>query len=353
MTTLTLSQLLKCNNEQGEVYFGPGSFLFHQRTPSTFWIVTHNLGTKYPVTELIFPNDKVVNGRYDYPEITFIDENILTVSWDYSTAGYIACYGGTANASAQSNVTISSGNIVVVNQSGYIHNQNSSSALWVVNHNLNQKYVDVQIVDSNDNVLDGRYDFPQIHYVDNNSLTITFTYSLTGKAIITTAVTTGNIVGNIVATLPFAPGIYGDSNVRALLSGNTISTIGTQDMWVTGNIHFGPTGEAGRIQTHTGVDLFASAGSDWAQLNYNNQVYVAALTNGVEIDVGAKTWTMDTSGTFAIPGNIRFPDGTLQNTAISSAVNNPVTSTQARKLWVSNVAPTGADGNIGDIWYKY
>lgn len=62
--------------------------------------------------------------------------------------------------------------------SNYIHTQLSSSASWVVNHNLN-KYPSVTVVDSANSVVIG-----DIQYNSVNQLTITFVGAFSGKAYI-------------------------------------------------------------------------------------------------------------------------------------------------------------------------
>ena len=58
----------------------------------------------------------------------------------------------------------------------YIHNQGSSSSVWVINHNL-EKYPSVTIVDSGNNVVVG-----DISYNSTNQLTVTFNAPFSGKA---------------------------------------------------------------------------------------------------------------------------------------------------------------------------
>lgn len=58
----------------------------------------------------------------------------------------------------------------------YTHTQNSVSAVWTINHNLNKK-PSVTVVDSGDSVVHG-----EILYTSLNSLTITFSGGFTGKA---------------------------------------------------------------------------------------------------------------------------------------------------------------------------
>jgi len=58
----------------------------------------------------------------------------------------------------------------------YIHVQNTSSATWVISHNLGKK-PSVVIVDSADDVVYG-----EITYIDDNNVTLTFAGAFSGKA---------------------------------------------------------------------------------------------------------------------------------------------------------------------------
>lgn len=60
----------------------------------------------------------------------------------------------------------------------YVHTQTqvNQDYIWHVNHNLN-KYCSVTVVDSNKDVIIG-----EIHYVDENNVTLTFTTPVWGWA---------------------------------------------------------------------------------------------------------------------------------------------------------------------------
>ena len=58
----------------------------------------------------------------------------------------------------------------------YVHDQNSAAATWTITHNLG-KYPAVSVVDSAGTVCVG-----EVTYLDENSLTCTFTAPFSGKA---------------------------------------------------------------------------------------------------------------------------------------------------------------------------
>lgn len=64
----------------------------------------------------------------------------------------------------------------VLQTATYIHNQDASSDIWNVKHNLN-KYPSVTVIDSGDNVVYG-----DVRYIDKNNLQINFSAAFGGKA---------------------------------------------------------------------------------------------------------------------------------------------------------------------------
>jgi hypothetical protein len=61
----------------------------------------------------------------------------------------------------------------------YEHNQNTYSALWVVNHNLNKPYPNVVVIDESNEVIEVYWES-----IDNNTLHIKPDLSIKGKAYI-------------------------------------------------------------------------------------------------------------------------------------------------------------------------
>lgn len=58
----------------------------------------------------------------------------------------------------------------------YVHNQNTTSATWVINHELN-KFPSVTVVDSAGSIVIG-----EIDYTDMNNVTLTFSAAFSGVA---------------------------------------------------------------------------------------------------------------------------------------------------------------------------
>lgn len=109
----------------------------------------------------------------------------------------------------------------------FVHTQSVASATWTIVHSLNQKYVQVQLINSDDTVMDGRYDYPTISYVDENTTVINFSTSKTGYAVVSSgssgnvSVTNGNVfLSNVTNNI--TQNLVQTGNVT--FAGQTIST---------------------------------------------------------------------------------------------------------------------------------
>lgn len=102
-----------------------------------------------------------------------------TVTGDDKVLGTDAVTGQTKNFSISSFSSLVSGTINVPGEDevdSYVHEQNSPSAVWTVNHNLS-KYPSIVLVDSEDNVIYG-----EVNYESNNTIIITLSAAISGKA---------------------------------------------------------------------------------------------------------------------------------------------------------------------------
>lgn len=132
--------------------YGYTSWVHTQSTPSSTWTITHNLNA--------FCSVMVVdtNGQVIYADITYIDDDSITIEFASAVAGkaFLNTGGGT--------------------QSYYTHDQAVAASTWNVSHNLG-KYCSVTVVDSSNSVVTG-----EITYVDENNVTLTFASAFAGKA---------------------------------------------------------------------------------------------------------------------------------------------------------------------------
>lgn len=74
----------------------------------------------------------------------------------------------------------------------YLHTQSSASATWLITHNLNTEFVNVNPVDTSGNSYYGRYDFPSVTYNNSNALTLTWSSAVAGNC----SVIAGGVNGN-------------------------------------------------------------------------------------------------------------------------------------------------------------
>jgi len=168
---------------------------------STTWTVNHNLGSQFAGVPLIQTDDTSYYGRYDYPTVTYTNDNSLTISFDTAQSGNVAVVGSS-------------------NISGYyLHNQSSASTTWVITHNLNQKYLNVTPIDSSNVSYVGRYDFPSIYYNNSNALTLLFSSAVTGNAVIVGGGGSANPAGGSNTEVQF--------NNGGSLDGDTVFTYNT------------------------------------------------------------------------------------------------------------------------------
>jgi len=102
-----------------------------------------------------------------------------TPSVDDKLIGTDSETGQTKNYSMGTVRTIVTSTINVPGQdeiNSYIHEQNSPSAVWTINHNLT-KYPAVVLVDNDDDVIYG-----EVNYESNNTIVITLSAAISGKA---------------------------------------------------------------------------------------------------------------------------------------------------------------------------
>jgi len=96
-----------------------------------------------------------------------------TNTGDQDLSGYL-----TSVKTINGNSIVGTGNLTIAGGGGgtYTHNQIVSSDLWTIAHSMG-KYPSVSVVDSGETVVVG-----DVHYVDDNNLTITFSAAFGGKA---------------------------------------------------------------------------------------------------------------------------------------------------------------------------
>ena len=156
----------------------PGaSYVHEQSIASDVWTVQHNLNCQYVNVEPVKPDGTSYIGRYDYPTITFVDANTLTITYPVPTTGWAA-----VSAGGEQGPKGDPGESVIVGS--YIHEQTSPAISWLITHNLGVKYVNVEPVRSDGTSWAGKYDHPTVEFLDANTCQLTFTSAVTGYAAI-------------------------------------------------------------------------------------------------------------------------------------------------------------------------
>ena len=139
----------------------PGSTVqFSQSIAAATWSFTHNLNTRNPIVQVydtnykqIIPNDVVGTGV-----------NTAEVRFDYAQAGYVVMSNG--------------GGLYVTGSTSELA-QTVAATTWSFTHNLNSKYVNFEVYDSNDYVI-----IPAgIRVLTTNSAELYFAGATTGRAV--------------------------------------------------------------------------------------------------------------------------------------------------------------------------
>jgi hypothetical protein len=178
----------------------------------------------------------------------------------------------------------------------YIHTQSSANTTWVVVHNLDAQYVNVEPVDSTGNSFVGRYDYPRITFNNANAVTLTFDSSVTGWV----AVSAGGETGATGATGPL-----------------------------------GATGATGPVGA-TGLGATGATGLDGDR-------YSTTSTTSLTIGTGTKTLTVDTGLAYTIEQDVVIAN------AAGITMNGPVTSyNSGNGQLVVNVTGTAGSGTYTD-----
>jgi Collagen triple helix repeat (20 copies) len=71
-----------------------GAVIYTQTSPAVTWNIAHYLGYQYVNVEVVGANNQSLVGTYNYPRITFVDADNLTLTFSTATAGYAAITSG-------------------------------------------------------------------------------------------------------------------------------------------------------------------------------------------------------------------------------------------------------------------
>jgi hypothetical protein len=149
-----------------------GSFLYEQASPAITWSITHDLNYEYPSVTVYDSNNKVIIPD----EITSVSVNALTITFASAEGGW-------------AHISIGGGVTSTLAGDRYLHTQSNASNSWAITHSLDFKYVNIDVYDSNDQIL-----LPQtITAQDANTTVVTFATPTSGNAIISKGGATLNL----------------------------------------------------------------------------------------------------------------------------------------------------------------
>ena len=137
----------------------------------------------------------------------------------------------------------------------YIHHQNTPATVWTVNHNLGERWLNVEPIDSTNKTFVGRYDYPTIEFLNDSVLTLTFTTAQTGYVAVS--------YGGMGATGPSLPYRTTSSTAMEIITSPVEAD----------NINIGRT-----------YRIYTVGNTDWTTLgalnNYPGTIFVATATGG-------------------------------------------------------------------------
>jgi len=300
-----------------------GYYLYTQNSPSSTWVINHNLNTKYVAVNPVFANSESMVGRYDFPNIVYNNANTVTLTFSSSLTGYVAIAGDSANSEGY-----------------YLHNQGAASTTWTVNHNLNSQFVAVAPASTADLSWYGKYDGPNISYTNANSLTLTFNSAQAGNVAV---IGSSNIAGYYTHTQssPSTTWTVVHNLAEKYLSvtpvyPNNVSMVGTYDF---PNITYNNANAltltfssalAGNVVVVGGGGEALPAGGSNTEVQFNN---------GGALD-GDPTFNFNTTTNI-----LSVPFVTLSVVTFS---NLPAATTAGRKAFVSD-GNLVASGNFGAV----
>ena len=178
----------------------------------------------------------------------------------------------------------------------YLHTQSVASNVWTVTHNLDTQYVVVEPVDANNDSYNGRYDFPTIDFVDNNTLTMTWETAVDGYAAVVGGAngtgapggSNGQIQFNNGGSFGGVPNVtYSGGNLSLGNIANVKITGGSNGQFLTtdgnGNLSWSSSNSTGNISVFQGVDFIVSS----SDLYFNGPlVNVTNVFDTPQVEIG-------------------------------------------------------------------
>ena len=222
----------------------------------------------------------------------------------------------------------------------YVHTQGSANTTWVVVHNLNSQYVNLEPIDSSNVSYVGRYDYPNVVFTNANAATLTFNSAVTGYV----AVTSGG--GQLGST-----GIAGPTGATGLtgLTGPTGATgLGATGVpgpsGATGDIGpVGPTGATGvtGLTGPTGATGIGATGLTGP----TGATGLTGATGSAGVAGGSNTQIQFNDATaFGGSANLTFNKSTNVLTVVGNVIASNLIGSHANGT--SNVSILSTNGNV-------
>ncbi len=141
-------------------------------TSQTDITITHNLGDLNPVVQVYDDNNEQITPDL----IDILNSNQVRLMFNVATTGFVVVHGGQG---------------IDMGTTAYYKQAFTSETSVTVTHGLGQKYVQVQVFDDSDNLIE-----PQsVTLVDDNNLTVTFGTATSGYVVVAGGTTAADPVG--------------------------------------------------------------------------------------------------------------------------------------------------------------
>ena len=261
-----------------------GAYTFTQVTPSTSWVINHNLGYQYVNIQVIDSTGNSFTGRYNYPTITFNNTTHCTVSFDSAQAGYAAVSSGGGAQGPQGNAASIGGSNTQVqfNDAGVL----GGSSAFTFDKSTNLVSLTSLSISANANVGNIGGSAGVFSTIAGN-LTTSSQSNITAVGTLASLSVSGNAnVGNIGAT-----NIVGTLTTASQTSITAVGTLAS--LSVSGNANVGNIGAA------TGVYTTLSASGNVSAANL-------ILANAAIITVGSNTNVGTMTGNFTLSAGSRL-----------------------------------------------
>lgn len=131
-----------------------------------------------------------VGTAVDIPDLTYYASNAWVNEWGntLNTAigniprGYTGSQGPQGNASTVPGFTGSQGNAVVAGH--FVYHQTTPSNVWMINHHLGQRYLNVEVIDVQDQSLSGTYGYPTVTFLDTCNVSVEWQANTVGTVVL-------------------------------------------------------------------------------------------------------------------------------------------------------------------------